>query len=129
LIVTIQKQVIKTIITYEHKNKQFKRINKHSNEKRKTRVFIFSRQFKIGQLMNYPAASNGVSIRNKFYILAASGGELYPKRLKPFSEVKKQGKPLFSVLVAMILSRLGGQSIYAMQQTGQLGMDDNTMYR
>jgi ubiquinone/menaquinone biosynthesis C-methylase UbiE len=28
--------------------------------------------------MNYPAASNWVSIRNKFYILAASGGELYP---------------------------------------------------
>jgi hypothetical protein len=29
----------------------------------------------------------------------------------------------------MILSRLDGMSIYAMQQTGNLDMDDNTMYR
>jgi hypothetical protein len=29
----------------------------------------------------------------------------------------------------MILSRLGGMSVYAMRQTGNLGMDDNTTYR
>jgi hypothetical protein len=29
----------------------------------------------------------------------------------------------------MILSRLGGLSLYAMQKTGQTKMDDNTMYR
>jgi hypothetical protein len=51
------------------------------------------------------------------------------KILQPFSGVKKQGKPLISVLTAMILSRLGGMSIYAMQQTGNLDMDDNTVYR
>jgi hypothetical protein len=49
-------------------------------EKTDTGVLVFSRQFKIGQL------------------------------LKPFSSVKKQGKSMLSVLVAMILSRLGGMS-------------------
>jgi hypothetical protein len=68
-------------------------------EKTDTGVLLFSRKFKIGQL------------------------------LKPFSDAKKQGKSLFSILVAMILSRLGGMSIYAMQQTGHCGMDENTMYR
>jgi hypothetical protein len=68
-------------------------------EKRDAGILAFSRQFKIGQL------------------------------LKPFSAAKQQGKPLLSVLIAMILSRLGGMSLYAMQQTGQLGMDDNTLYR
>jgi hypothetical protein len=29
----------------------------------------------------------------------------------------------------MILSRLGGMSVYAMQQTSLLGMDENTLYR
>jgi hypothetical protein len=61
-------------------------------EKRDTRVLVFSRQFKIGQL------------------------------LKPFSGAKKKGKPMLLVLVAMILSRLGGTSIYAVQQTGYLGI-------
>jgi hypothetical protein len=68
-------------------------------EKRETGVYVFSKQFKMGQL------------------------------LKPFSEAKKQGKPVLSVLVAMILSRLGGMSVYAMQQTSRSGMDDNTAYR
>jgi hypothetical protein len=30
---------------------------------------------------------------------------------------------------ALILSRVGGLSVYAAQKTGQLKMDDNTMYR
>ncbi|MDR2652890.1 MAG: transposase [Prevotellaceae bacterium] len=68
-------------------------------EKRDTGVLVFSRQFKIGQL------------------------------LKPFSGAKKQGKPILSVLVLMLLSRLGGMSINGMQQTGHLGMDENTVYR
>ncbi|MDR0713709.1 MAG: hypothetical protein LBF89_05565, partial [Bacteroidales bacterium] len=68
-------------------------------EKTDTGVLVFSRQFKIGQL------------------------------LKPFSEAKKQGKPMLLVLVAMLLSRLGGMSVYAMHQTGHSGMDENTMYR
>jgi hypothetical protein len=51
------------------------------------------------------------------------------KILKPYASVKKQGKPLISILVAMILSRLGGQSIYSMQRTGVFDMDDNTLYR
>ena len=34
-----------------------------------------------------------------------------------------------SILVALILSRLGGISVYAAQKTGNLGMDDNTIYR
>jgi hypothetical protein len=68
-------------------------------EKPDSGVLDFSKQFKIGQL------------------------------LQPFSGLKKQGKPLLSVLVAMVLSRLGGMSIYAMQKTGNLGMDDNTLYR
>ena len=68
-------------------------------EKPDSGVLDFSKQFKIGQL------------------------------LQPFSGLKKQGKPLLSVLVAIILSRLGGMSIYAMQKTGNLGMDDNTLYR
>jgi hypothetical protein len=62
-------------------------------------VLTFSKQFKIGRL------------------------------LKPFSVVKTQGFSLMSVLSALILSRLGGMSIYAMQKTGNLKMDDNTMYR
>jgi hypothetical protein len=68
-------------------------------EKTDTGVLLFAQQFKLGRL------------------------------LKPFSCVKKQGISLFSVLVALILSRLGGMSIYAMRQTGNLGMDENTMYR
>jgi hypothetical protein len=62
-------------------------------------VLTFSKQFKIGQL------------------------------LKPFSAVKKQGHSMKSVFLALILSRLGGKSVYAMQKTGNLQMDDNTMYR
>jgi len=62
-------------------------------------VLVFSKQFKLGQL------------------------------LKPFSEIKKQGYSLMSILVALILSRLGGLSVYAAQKTGNLQMDDNTIYR
>jgi hypothetical protein len=68
-------------------------------EKRDSGILNFSKQFKIEQI------------------------------LKPYSEVKKQGKSLMAILKAMILSRLGAMSIYAMQQTGNLDMDDNTMYR
>ena len=34
-----------------------------------------------------------------------------------------------SILVALILCRLGGLSVYAAQKTGNLQMDDNTIYR
>ena len=68
-------------------------------EKRAEGVLVFSKQFKIGQL------------------------------LKPFSAIKKQGFTLLSILVALILSRLGGLSVYAAQKTGNLEMDDNTIYR
>jgi hypothetical protein len=68
-------------------------------EKRDDGVLVFSKQFKTGQL------------------------------LKPFSEVKKQGYSLMLILVALILSRFGGLSVYAAQKTGNLGMDDNTIYR
>jgi IS4 transposase len=62
-------------------------------------VLGFSKQFKIGRL------------------------------LQSFSAVKKQGYSLTLIFVALILSRLGGLSVYAAQKTGQLDMDDNTMYR
>jgi len=68
-------------------------------EKTDEGVLVFSKQFKLGQL------------------------------LKPFSEVKKQGYSLMSILVALILGRLGGLSVYAAQKTGNLQMDDNTIYR
>jgi hypothetical protein len=68
-------------------------------EKRDDGVLIFSKQFKIGRL------------------------------LKPFSEVKKQGYSLTVIFVALILSRFGGLSVYAAQKTGNLSMDDNTIYR
>jgi len=68
-------------------------------ENRDEGVLVFSKQFKIGQL------------------------------LKPFSEVKKQGYSFMLILVALILSRFGGLSIYAAQKTGNLQMDDNTIYR
>jgi hypothetical protein len=68
-------------------------------EKRDGGVLTFSKQFKVGQL------------------------------LKPFSYVKKHGYSLMLVLVALLLSRLGGLSVYAAQKTGNLGMDDNTIYR
>ena len=42
--------------------------------------------------------------------------------LKPYSFVKKQGFPLMHVLVALILSRLGGLSVYTAQKTGNLKM-------
>jgi hypothetical protein len=68
-------------------------------EKRDEGVLFFSKQFKLGQL------------------------------LKPFSEVKKQGYSLMSIFVALLLSRFGGLSVYAAQKTGNLCMDDNTIYR
>jgi hypothetical protein len=48
--------------------------------------------------------------------------------LKPFSTVKKKGISMTQIFVAMILSRLGGLSVYAAQKTGDLQMDDNTIY-
>jgi len=68
-------------------------------EKTDEGVLVFSKQFKIGQL------------------------------LKPFSEIKKHGYSLMVILVALILSRFGGLSIYAAQKTGNLKIDDNTIYR
>ena len=68
-------------------------------EKTDNGVLLFSKQFKIGQL------------------------------LKPFSEVKKHGISLMFILIALILSRFGGLSVYASQKTGNLQMDDNTIYR
>jgi hypothetical protein len=68
-------------------------------EKADEGVLTFSKQFKIGQL------------------------------LKPFSAAKKQGYSLMSILLVLLLSRLGGLSIYAAQKTGNLQMDDNTIYR
>jgi len=61
-------------------------------------VLVFSKQFNIGHL------------------------------IKPFSEVKKKGFSLMKILVALILSRLGGLSVYAAQKTGYLKMDENPMY-
>ena len=68
-------------------------------EKTDEGVLTFSKQFKIGQL------------------------------LKPFSAIKKQGYSLMSILLVLILSRFGGLSVYASQKTGNLQMDDNTIYR
>jgi hypothetical protein len=68
-------------------------------EKTDEGVLVFSKQFKIGHL------------------------------LKPFSEVKKQGYSLMLIFIALILSRFGGLSVYAAQKTGNLQMDDNTIYR
>ena len=62
-------------------------------------ILTFSKQFKIGRL------------------------------LKLYSDVKKQGYSLMSILVVLILIRFGGLSIYAAQKTGNLEMDDNTIYR
>jgi hypothetical protein len=62
-------------------------------------VLHFSKQFKIGHLLN------------------------------PYSCIKKQGYSLMQILVALILSRLGGLSVYAAQKTGHVKMDDNTVYR
>ena len=62
-------------------------------------ILTFSKQFKIGHL------------------------------LKPFSSIKTQGYSLMFILVALVLSRLGGLSVYAAQKTGNLEMDDNTIYR
>ena len=59
-------------------------------EKTDEGVLVFSKQFKLGQL------------------------------LKPFSEVKKQGYSLMSILMSFILSRLGGLIVYAAQKTGNL---------
>src|SRR5690554_2174680 len=49
--------------------------------------------------------------------------------LKLFSTSKKQGYPLIGMLVAMILSRMGGFSVHSAQKTGYIGFDDNTVYR
>jgi hypothetical protein len=68
-------------------------------EKTDEGVLVFSKQFNLGRL------------------------------LKSFSEVKKQGYSLMCILIALILSRLGGLSVYAAQKTGNLQMDDNTIYR
>jgi len=68
-------------------------------EKTDEGVLAFSKQFKLGHL------------------------------LKPFSRVKQQGYSLMLILLALILSRFGGLSVYAAQKTGNLPMDDNTIYR
>jgi len=68
-------------------------------EKANEGVLVFSKQFKIGQL------------------------------LKPFSDAKKQGYSVMLIFVALILSRFCGMSVYAAQKTGHLPMDDNTIYR
>jgi hypothetical protein len=62
-------------------------------------VLNFSKQFKIGHL------------------------------LKPFSEVKKQGYSLMSILLVLILSRLSGLSVCSAPKTGNSVMDENTIYR
>jgi hypothetical protein len=67
-------------------------------EKADEGILIFSKQFNIGRL------------------------------IKPFSKVKKMGISFMQILVALILSRLGGLSVYAAQKTGDLQMDDNTLY-
>jgi hypothetical protein len=61
-------------------------------------ILIFSKQFNVGRL------------------------------LQPFSKVKKMGISLVQIFTALILSRLGGLSVYATQKTGNLQMDDNTIY-
>ena len=68
-------------------------------EKADEGVLTFSKQFSIGRL------------------------------LKPFSTIKKQGYSLMSMFLVLILSRFGGLSVYAAQKTGNLPMDDNTLYR
>jgi hypothetical protein len=68
-------------------------------EKADAGVLTFSKQFKIGQL------------------------------IKPFAEAKKQGYSVMSILLVLILSRFGSLSVYAAQKTGNLQMDDNTIYR
>ena len=67
-------------------------------EKSDEGILVFSKQFNIGRLM------------------------------QPFSKVKKAGISLKKILVALLLSRLGGMSVYAAQKTGNLQMDDNTIY-
>jgi hypothetical protein len=61
-------------------------------------VLVFSKQFDIGRIM------------------------------KPYLKVKKKGISLTLMLVALILSRLGGLSVYAAQKTGTLKMDENPLY-
>jgi len=68
-------------------------------EKRDEGILIFSKQFNLGPL------------------------------LRPFSEAKKKGYSLMCILITMLLSRFGGLSVYAAQKTGNLKMDDNTIYR
>jgi hypothetical protein len=88
--------VIKNITTYGRKNKQIKRNNVAFNDKRKYKRGspCFPKQFKLGHL------------------------------LRPFAQLKRQGFSLILILLAMILSRLGGLSLYAMQKTGRTKMDD-----
>jgi len=62
-------------------------------------------------------------------VLAFSKQFKIERLLKPLASVKKQGYSLMSILVALILSRLGGLSVYAAQKTGNLQMDENTIYR
>jgi hypothetical protein len=51
------------------------------------------------------------------------------KHQRCFSDAKKQDKTLLPALKALILSRLGGKSAYAMPPAGHLGMDENTLRR
>jgi hypothetical protein len=67
-------------------------------EKADAGILFFSKQFNIGRL------------------------------LKPYSKVKKMGISIMKIFVALLLCRLGGLSVYAAQQTGNLQMDDNTIY-
>ena len=49
--------------------------------------------------------------------------------MKPLSGFKIKGIPLKTVLSALIMSRFRGLSVYAMCRSGQLQIDENTVYR
>jgi hypothetical protein len=49
--------------------------------------------------------------------------------LMPLSDFKTRGIGLMTVLNALILSRFRGLSIYSMYKSGQMNIDENTVYR
>ncbi|MDR2475380.1 MAG: transposase, partial [Bacteroidales bacterium] len=49
--------------------------------------------------------------------------------LKSFSDLKQHGYSMVTLIVKLILIRLGGLSIYAEQKTGSKTLDENILYR
>jgi hypothetical protein len=83
---------------------------------------------KIGNFSElYPLVSDAEKI--SVGVLGMIGRFDLKRLLKPLSGFKTKGISLRTILSALILCRFRGLSIYSMYQSGQMQIDENTLYR